>query len=68
MRLDPSNWLRPDWPDVTAFMTTRGPNFGRKAGDPAQALANRAGLAEALGARPVFLDQVHGLNQALQAC
>jgi len=61
MPLDP-NWLRPDWPEVTAFMTTRGPNFGRKAGDPAQALANRAGLAEALGARPVFLDQVHGAD------
>lgn len=61
MQLDP-NWLRPDWPEVTAFMTTRGPNFGRKAGDPAQALANRAGLAEALGARPVFLDQVHGAD------
>ena len=61
MRLDP-NWLRPDWPEVTAFMTTRGPNFGRKAGDPAEVTANRAGLAEALGARPVFLDQVHGAD------
>jgi polyphenol oxidase len=61
MQLDP-DWLRPDWPEVTAFMTTRGPNFGRKAGDPAQALANRAGLAEALGALPVFLDQVHGAD------
>ena len=62
MPLDPSNWLRPDWPEVTAFMTTRGPNFGRKAGDLDQALANRAGLAELLGARPVFLDQVHGAD------
>lgn len=47
-------------------MTTRGahagPNFGRKAGDPEVARANRAGLAELLGARPVFLDQVHGAD------
>ncbi len=61
MRLDP-HWLGPDWPDVTAFMTTRGPNFGRKAGDPDQVRANRAGLAGLLGARPVFLDQVHGAD------
>lgn len=60
MPLDPTPWLRPAWPGVTAFMTTRGPNFGRKAGDPAQARANRAELAALLGARPVFLDQVHG--------
>lgn len=59
MPLDP-NWLKPDWPGVTAFMTTLGPNFGRKAGDPEQARANRAGLADVLGARPIFLDQVHG--------
>lgn len=62
MPLDPRNWLRPDWPGVTAFMTTRGPNFGRKAGDPDVAKANRAGLAELLGARPVSLDQVHGAD------
>jgi len=61
MQLD-ANWLRPDWPEVTAFMTTRGPNFGRKAGDPDLARANRAGLADVLGARPVFLDQVHGAD------
>jgi YfiH family protein len=59
MRPDPA-WLQPDWPGVTAFMTTRGPNFGRKAGDPEQVRANRAALALKLGARPVFLDQVHG--------
>lgn len=41
-------------------MTTRGPNFGRKAGDPDEVRSNRAGLAALLGARPVFLDQVHG--------
>lgn len=59
MRPDPA-WLQPDWPGVTAFMTTRGPNFGRKAGDPDQVRANRVALARQLGARPVFLDQVHG--------
>jgi len=59
MRPD-AHWLRPDWPEVTAFMTTRGPNFGRKAGDPALVRAERAALAECLGARPIFLDQVHG--------
>lgn len=60
MPLDPTPWLRPDWPGGRAFMTTLGPNFGRKAGDPSQALAHRAELADLLGARPVFLDQVHG--------
>lgn len=60
MPLDPTPWLRPAWPGVTAFMTTLGPNFGRKAGDPALAMAHRAELAGLLGARPVFLDQVHG--------
>ena len=59
MQPDP-HWLSPGWPGLTAFMTTRGPNFGRKAGDADEVRANRAGLAEALGARPVFLDQVHG--------
>ncbi len=58
--LPDETWLTPAWPGVTAFMTTRGPNFGRKAGDAAQVQANRADLAERLGARPIFLDQVHG--------
>jgi YfiH family protein len=58
----PPDWLQPDWPGVTAFMTTRGPNFGRKAGDADEVRANRAGLAERLGARPIFLDQVHGAD------
>ncbi len=61
MRPD-AHWLRPDWPEVTAFMTTRGPNFGRKAGDPAQVRTERASLIERLGARPIFLDQVHGAD------
>lgn len=57
-------WLRPDWqaPQVTAFMTTRGLNYGRKAGDADEVRANRAALAPLLGARPVFLDQVHGAD------
>lgn len=57
-----AHWLRPDWPEVTAFMTTRGFNLGRKAGDAAEVKANRAHVAELLGARPVFLDQVHGAD------
>ena len=59
MQPDP-DWLRPEWPGVTAFMTTRGPNFGRKAGDPDAVRAERSKLAGLLGARPIFLDQVHG--------
>lgn len=61
MQPDPQ-WLSPGWPGVTAFMTTRGPNFGRKAGEADEVRANRAALAEVLGARPVFLDQVHGAD------
>ncbi|HEY9107391.1 MAG TPA: peptidoglycan editing factor PgeF [Roseateles sp.] len=59
MQLD-EHWLRPDWPGVTAFMTTLGPDFGRKTGDAQTVRANRARLAAQLGARPIFLDQVHG--------
>lgn len=61
MRPD-AGWLRPDWPGVTAFMTTRGCNFGRKSGHPDEVRANRASLAGLLGARPIFLDQVHGAD------
>jgi YfiH family protein len=60
--LNDAGWLTPGWPGATAFMTTRGPNFGRKAGDPALARANRAALAGLLHARPIFLDQVHGAD------
>ena len=59
-------WLRPGaaelGPGVTALMTTRGLNFGRKAGDPEAVRSHRAGLVSVLGARPIFLDQVHGAD------
>ena len=61
MPLD-ENWLRPDWPEVVAFMTTRGTNFGRKAGDAEDVRKNRDRLAKVLGARPIFLDQAHGAH------
>lgn len=67
------DWLRPDWdaPQVHAFMTTRAGgvsrgsyasmNVGSAVQDDAAAVAaNRARLAEATGATPVFLRQVHG--------
>ncbi|RYG11967.1 MAG: peptidoglycan editing factor PgeF [Burkholderiales bacterium] len=68
------DWLIPDWPappGVRAVFTTRqggvstapwdSMNLGDHVGDaPAQVAANRGVLAEALGARPVFLQQVHG--------
>ncbi len=69
-----SDWLAPDWPapaHVHAVCTTRAGghsappydslNLGDHVGDDALAVArNRAALAQALGARPVFLQQVHG--------
>ena len=72
MSLHP-DWLLPDWqaPGAGALMTTRlggasaAPfdsfNLGAAVGDdPASVAANRASLALAIGARPVFLKQVHG--------
>ena len=68
-------WLRPDWhapPAVQAVMSTRrarpsasGDDFdpGRDGQLPAAA-ANRAQLAAELGARPVWLRQVHGADVA----
>ncbi|MGI4776583.1 MAG: peptidoglycan editing factor PgeF [Janthinobacterium lividum] len=70
----PCDWLTPVWPvpaGVRAVCTTRaggvsfGPyeslNLGRHVGDaPADVAANRALLREAIGTRPVFLQQVHG--------
>jgi polyphenol oxidase len=67
------DWLRPDWqaPGVGALMTTRrggvseGPfaSMNIRAGlgdDPAAVAHNQAMFVEAIGARPVYLDQVHG--------
>lgn len=68
-----ADWLAPHWriAGVGALMTTRaggvsgGPyasmNVGSAVGDaPASVASNRARLAEATQARPVFLRQVHG--------
>ncbi len=66
-------WLVPDWnvAGVGALMTTRAGGFSAapfdtmnlspRVGDAAPAVAlNRLRLAEAIGARPVYLQQVHG--------
>jgi len=72
----PAPLLRPDWPApprVVAAMSTReggvssapwqSLNLGVAVGDDAVAVAeNRARFAAALGARPVWLRQVHGVN------
>jgi YfiH family protein len=72
--MNASDWLVPDWPapaGVHALCTTReggvsggnyqGLNLGDHVGDaPADVAANRALLRNAIGARPVFLRQVHG--------
>lgn len=76
--LDP-DWLVPGWPappGIRALCTTRaggvstGPyaslNLGEHVGDlPASVAANRERLARAIGARPVFLRQVHGTDVAV---
>lgn len=68
------DWLVPDWPappNVRALQTTRAGgvsggryaslNLGDHVGDaPAAVAHNRALLAQALGAKPVLLRQVHG--------
>lgn len=68
------DWLRPQWPapdSVRAFCTSRRAgessapfaslNLGTHVGDTAEAVqANRAQVQQALGVRPLFLDQVHG--------
>jgi len=72
----PAGWLVPDWPapaHVRAVCTTRAGgasqgayeslNLGDHVGDSPDAVArNRATFAEAIGARPVFLQQVHGCH------
>ncbi len=69
-----ADWLIPDWPappGVRAVCTTRhgggsvapwdSMNLGDHVGDaPEKVAANRALLGQALGAAPVFLQQVHG--------
>lgn len=74
----PPGWMVPDWPvptNVRAACTTRaggvsaGPydslNLGDHVGDDAGCVSrNRAIFKEAIGARPVFLRQVHGTRTA----
>jgi YfiH family protein len=70
------DWLVPQWPapfHVRALCTTRtggssaapfdSLNLGDHVGDsPAAVAANRSLLRQALGARPIFLKQVHGVQ------
>jgi YfiH family protein len=70
-------WLRPVWPtaSVQSVCTTRaeghsqapydGFNLGDHVGDlPGAVAANRRHLTQALGVRPIFLQQVHGWDVA----
>jgi YfiH family protein len=52
-----SDWIGPDWPGVRAFQTGLGFDLSRRC---PQVLEHRAQVAADLGARPIFLDQVHG--------
>lgn len=75
----PSDWIVPEWdapPTVRALFTTRSGgvsaapfdsfNLGDHVRDePAAVARNRAQLAETLGQRPVFLQQVHGTAVAV---
>ncbi|MGD9833690.1 MAG: peptidoglycan editing factor PgeF [Piscinibacter sp.] len=67
------DWLRPDWdaPGVGGLMTTRAGGVstgpfesmnvrGGLGDDPVAVLQNQAIFAAAIGARPVWLNQVHG--------
>ncbi len=78
-----SSWLQPDWPApfcVKAVMTDRhggvsqapwdSMNLGEHVGDvAAHTQTNRQRLQMALGTRPVFLQQVHGVQAvALTVC
>lgn len=75
------DWLRPDWqaPGVGALMTTRlgGASQGSfasmniRAGlgdDAAAVMQNQAIVAAAMGARPVWLEQVHGAGVVRLTC
>ena len=70
-----ADWLRPEWPvgGVGALMTTRQggvslapfDSFNLRAAvgdDPAAVAQNQRRLAQAIGATPVWLNQVHGAN------
>ena len=75
----PSDWIIPDWPappSVRALFTSRSGgvsvapfdsfNLGDHVRDePAAVAHNRAQLAQAVGQRPVFLQQVHGTAVAV---
>ena len=70
------DWLVPQWPaapHVRALCTTRvggrsgapfdSLNLGEQVGDsPADVAANRSLLHQVLGARPIFMKQVHGVQ------
>lgn len=72
----PVDWLVPDWPappGVRAVCTTRaggmslppyqGLNLGSHVGDCRETvMTNRSMLQDVLGCRPVFLEQVHGVQ------
>ena len=74
----PESWIEPDWPlpaGVRAACSTRrrghskgaydSLNLGDHVGDdPVAVLANRAQVQQVLGARPVFMQQVHGAHAA----
>lgn len=73
LSLSHADWLHPDWPvtGAGALMSTRAGgvsrapwdtlNLGSMVGDDPEAVAhNRQRLAQAIGAQPVFLNQVHG--------
>jgi hypothetical protein len=74
----PTEWLVPDWPvpaGIRALFTTRAGgvsappfdsfNLGDHVrDDPVAVAANRRRLREAVGARPVFLSQTHGVKVA----
>lgn len=75
------SWVIPDWPAppcVRALMSTRqggisvapwdSMNLGDHVGDLlTNVQANRQRLSDAMGVRPVFLSQVHGVNAVLLA-
>jgi copper oxidase (laccase) domain-containing protein len=73
-----ADWITPDWPAppwVHAVCTTRAGgvskapfdklNLGDHVGDaPGDVAANRSNFARQIGAKPVFLNQVHGFEVA----